>query len=47
MEQDFQQVAKQDWLSSKDKPFCSRTTNLAGTLKKVVSKEQAYSASFR
>jgi hypothetical protein len=40
MEEDFQNVAKSAWYSSADKPFHSRTTNLAGTLKKWCKKKK-------
>jgi hypothetical protein len=40
MEEDFQNVAKSAWYSSRDKPFHSRTTNLAGTLKKWCKKKK-------
>jgi hypothetical protein len=40
MEEDFQNVAKTAWDLSAAKPFHSRTTNLAGTLKKWCKKKK-------
>jgi hypothetical protein len=40
MEEDFQNVAKTAWELSANKPFHSRTTNLAGTLKKWCKKKK-------
>jgi phage/plasmid-associated DNA primase len=40
MEEDFQNVAKTAWDLSANKPFHSRTTNLAGTLKKWCKKKK-------
>jgi hypothetical protein len=39
-EEDFQGIAKNAWVSSVNKPFHARTTNLAGTLKKWCKKKK-------
>jgi hypothetical protein len=40
MEEDFQSTAKSAWLSSANRPFHARTTNLAGTLKRWCKKKK-------
>ena len=43
MEEDFQSTAKSAWLSSTNRPFHARTTNLAGTLKRWCKKKKPLS----
>jgi hypothetical protein len=40
MEDDYHNIAKTTWMSSKNKPFHVRTTNLAGSLKKWCRKKK-------
>lgn len=40
MENDFQKIAKSAWLASANRPFHTRTTNLAGSLKRWCKKKK-------